>query len=148
MSTLTSKILQSLTVLLGIAVLFFLIRFPQTEGRAQGLDLYHIYADPLILYVYASSVLFFIGLYHIYKIIGYYGQNKQGTPASIKSLRRIRYCALALSLLIILSGVYIRFFHAKEDDPAGFIAASLFLTVISLSVAVVSWRLEKKAKKN
>ena len=39
--------LQAVIVLIGIAALAIMIRFPQTEGRAANLDLFSIYADPM-----------------------------------------------------------------------------------------------------
>jgi hypothetical protein len=68
--------LQSLIIIFGIVILSFLIRVPLTEGRAVNLDLYHIYADPFILFGYIASIPFFVALFKVFKILGYYGQNK------------------------------------------------------------------------
>ena len=43
-------VLKLVIVLIGIATLTGMIRFPQTEGRAASFDLVSIYADPLIIY--------------------------------------------------------------------------------------------------
>ena len=61
--------LQALIVLTGIAALAFLIRMPLSEGRAAGLDLFGIYSDPFILYVYAASAAFFVALYKAFKLL-------------------------------------------------------------------------------
>ena len=48
-----------------------------------------------------------------------------------------------LSVFIILAGVYIRLFHAKEDDPAGFIALCLMTAFISIVVATAAGVFER-----
>src|SRR6478609_3726500 len=110
--------LQVVIVLIGIVVLAFMIVMPTTEGRAANLDLFSIYADPFILYGYAASVLFFIGLYKVFRLLGYMGQNKTFSLDSVKTLRSIKYCAIGLSIFIVMAGLYIRIFHHQDDDPA------------------------------
>lgn len=138
---------QAVLVLIGIAVLFFMIRLPQTEGRAKNLDLNHIYADPLILYVYASSIAFFIGLYKLFRLLGYIGQNKLYSPASAGALKRIKYCAIVLSVLIVGAGLFILIFHSKEDDPAGFLALCIVTAFMTVLVAAIAAKFEKKVQK-
>src|SRR5690242_7694475 len=91
--------LQAVIVLIGIVVLVILIRFPLTERRAANLDLFHIYADPLILYGYVASIAFFVALYKAFKLLGYIGQNKVFSPQSVRSLKSIKYCAIVLGIL-------------------------------------------------
>lgn len=135
--------LQSVIALIGIAALSIMIRFPLTEGRAGNLDLFNIYFDPFILYGYASSIAFFVALYKAFKLLGYIGQNKLFSPNSIRTLRSIKYCAIILSILIVMAGLYIRIFHNKEDDPAGFLAMCVVITFISIVVATAVAVLEK-----
>lgn len=135
--------LQAVLVLIGIVALVILIRFPLTEGRAANLDLFHIYADPLILYAYAASIVFFVGLYKAFKLLGYIGQNKAFSPNAVNTLKSIKYCALILSASIVLAGVFIKFSHDKEDDPAGFIAMCIVTTFASIVVATAAAIFEK-----
>ncbi|MEI7735416.1 MAG: DUF2975 domain-containing protein [Ferruginibacter sp.] len=132
--------LQAVTVLIGIAALFVMIRIPLTEGRAATLDLLSIYTDPFILYGYAAAIPFFITLYTTFKLLGYIAQNKAFSPNSVKALKRIQYCAILLVLLIVLAAVIIRLFHNNEDDPAGFIAlciAAGFVTIVVATAAAM-----------
>jgi len=126
--------LQATVVLIGMVALFIMIWFPQTEGRAQNLDLLHIYLDPFILYVYASSIAFFVALYKGFKFLGYIWKNKLYSTAAVRALRSIKYCAILLSIFIALAGVYIKIFHAKEDDPAGFLAMCFVLIFATITV--------------
>jgi len=135
--------LQATIMLIGIVALAILIRFPLTEGRAANLDLFSIYSDPFILYGYAASIVFFIALYKAFKLIGYIGQNKVFSSSSVKTLKSIKYCAIVLSILIVLAGVYIRLFHNKEDDPAGFIAICIVTTFVCIVVAIAAAIFEK-----
>jgi len=139
--------LQAVIVLIGMGALFLMIRLPLTEGRAENLDLFSIYADPFILYGYASSIAFFVALYKAVKFLGYIGQNKLFSQKAIRTLSSIKYCAIILSILIVLAGLYIKMFHDKEDDPAGFLAMCIATTFISITVAVASAALEKKLQK-
>lgn len=135
--------LQAVLLLIGIAALIIMIRLPLTEGRAVNLDLFRIYSDPLILYAYAASIPFFIALYRAFQLLGYIGQNEAFTVNAVSTLRSIKNCAIALSILIMLAGIYIRIFHNKEDDPAGFIALCIVMTFVSLVVATAVTVFEK-----
>ncbi len=134
--------LRVVIVLIGIVALAIMIRFPLTEGRAVNLDLFSIYSDPFIIYGYVVSIAFFVALYQAFKLLGYIGQNKVFSLSSVKALRIIRYCAIALSILIAMAVIYIRIsFSVKsvtDDDPAGFIAVSIVATFISVVIATAA----------
>lgn len=130
-------------MLIGIVVLAIMIRLPLTEGRAKNLDLFHIYADPLILYCYAASIPFFIALYKAVRLLAYIGQNKTFSQNSVLALRSIKYCFILLSVLILLAGLFVRIFHNKDDDPAGFLAISIVAAFLSVAVAVAVAVFEK-----
>lgn len=135
--------LQAVIVLIGIVVLAVLIRLPLIEGRAANLDLLSIYADPFILYGYAASIAFFVALYKAFKLLGYIGQNKVFSSSSVGALKSIKYCAIVLSILIVTAGLYIKIFHDKEDDPAGFLAICIVTTFASIVIATAAAIFEK-----
>jgi len=135
--------LQVVIVLIGIVALAIMIRFPSTEGRAENLDLFSIYSNPLILYGYAASIPFFMALYKAFKLLGYIGQNKAFSLNSVRTLSSIKYCAIVLSIFIVMAGLYIRIFHNKDDDPAGFLAMCIVTTFVSLVVATAVAVFEK-----
>ena len=130
-------------MLIGIAALAIMIRFLSTEGRAENLNLFSIYSDPFILYCYAASIPFFIALYKAFKLLGYIGQNKAFSLNSVRTLSSIKYCAIVLSIFIVMAGLYIRIFHNKDDDPAGFLAMCIVTTFVSLVVATAVAVFEK-----
>jgi cytochrome bd-type quinol oxidase subunit 2 len=135
--------LQVAIALIGIVVLLIMIRFPLKEGRAANLDLFSIYTDPFILYVYASLIPFFIALYQAFKLLEYIGQNKAFSLNSVRTLRSIKYCAIVMSILITMAGIYILLFHHKDDDPAGFLALCTVTTFVSLVVTIAIAMFEK-----
>src|SRR5690606_26229377 len=134
---------QLVIVITGIAVFAMLIRLPLTEGRATHLDLFSIYFDPFILYGYAASIAFFVALYKAFKLLGYIGQDRVFSSDSVKALKSIKYSAIVLSSLIVLAGLYIRLFHHKEDDPAGFLAICIVTAFASIVVATAAAIFEK-----
>jgi MFS superfamily sulfate permease-like transporter len=123
--------------------LAILIRLPLTEGRAANLDLFSIYFDPFILYGYAASIAFFVALYQAFKLLGYIGQNKVFSSNSVNTLKSIKYCAIVLSVLIVIAGLYIRISHNKEDDPAGFLVICIVTTFVSVVIATAAAIFEK-----
>jgi hypothetical protein len=130
--------LQAVIVLIGIVALAIMIRFPLTEGRAANLDLFSIYADPFLVYGYLASIAFFVALYQAFKLLGLIGQNKAFSLNSVKALRTIKYCAILIGISIVIAALYIRMFHAKDDDPAGFLALGILATFISIVIATAA----------
>jgi len=143
MKRISTLFLQAVIVLIGMVALVVLIRFPLTEGRATNLDLFSIYADPFILYGYAVSIAFFVGLYKAFKLLGYIGQNKVFSTSSVGALKSIKYCAIVFGILIVMAGLYIRLAHHEDDDPAGFIAICIVTTFASAVVATAAAIFEK-----
>ncbi len=140
-------IFRSCIFLIVLVALLILILIPLTEGRAKDLDLFHIYTDPFILYGYAASIPFFIGLYKVFRLLGFAGQNKLDTSQALSALSSIWYCAVIFGVLVAGAGLYIRFFHNKDDDPAGFLSICMLATFVSALVAIAAVRFEKKLKK-
>lgn len=143
MRRISTIFLQGVIVLIGMVALVILIRMPLMEGRAANLDWFSIYADPFILYGYVASIPFFVALYKAFKLLGYIGHNKVFSSSSVGSLKSIKYCAIVLTILIVMAGVYIRIFHSKEDDPAGFLAICIVTTFVSIVVATAAAIFEK-----
>ncbi len=115
-----------------------MIYFPTTEGRAEHLDLLSIYTDPFIIYGYIATIPFFVALYKAFKLLGYIGHNKTFSQSALKVLHSIQYCAIVLIGFIILAGIYIRIFHDKEDDPAGFMSLCMISSLIATTVAMAA----------
>ena len=135
--------LQFVIVLIGVVTITFLLWAPLIEGRATNLNLFRIYTDPFVLLVYTTSIAFFAALYHAFKLLRYIGQNKVFTSSAVKTLQKIKYCGITLCILILFVGLYIKLFHSKEDDPAGFLAICIVTTFSSFVVATAAAIFEK-----
>jgi hypothetical protein len=136
--------LQVVIVLIGIGALALLLWEPQLEGRNAHATFFEIYfKDPFLACVYIGSIPFFVALYQAVKVLGYAGQNKIFSQGAVNALRTIKYCAIVLSLLIVMAGLYIRIFHAEGDDPAGFLAMCIVTTFISIVIATVAAMFER-----
>lgn len=133
-STLFLKLVISL---IGIVTLAGLIWFPQTEGRAANLDLFSVYADPLIIYVFLASIPFFVALYQGFKLLGYVDKNQVFSEAAVKAVRNIKYCAIALSGFIVIGLLYIRLF-VHGEDTAGPTALVMFMTFACIVIATAA----------
>src|SRR6185295_4211635 len=140
--------LQIVIVLIGIGALALMLWEPHIEGRNAHATLFQIYFnDPFLAYAYISSIPFFVALYEAFTLLTYIGQNKVFSQAAVNTLRTIKYCAITQSILIVLAALYIRIFHAKGDDPAGFIALCIMATFISIVTATAAAVFEKLLQK-
>jgi hypothetical protein len=143
MKKISTLFLQAVVLLIALITVTLMIWFPLTEGRAKDLDLLSIYADPLIIYIYLSSIAFFIALYKAFKLLGYIGQNRVFSAEAVNALKVIKYCAISISIAIVIAGIYIRIAHNKEDDPAGFLALCIITTFVAIVVATASALFQK-----
>ncbi len=124
-------------VLIGLGTLAGMIRFPQTEGRAANLDLVSIYADPVILYGYLASIPFFLGLYQAFTLLGYVDRNEAFSSSAVAAVRRIKYCALAMPVLIAAGAIFI-VLNANGEDAAGPVALSIATSLVSVAIAAAA----------
>lgn len=140
--------LQIIFVLIGLAVLAFMIREPLFEGRNANATLFQVYFnDPFLAYAYASSIAFFLGLYQAIKLAGYAGQGKAVSADGSRAARAIKLCACALIVLIAGPLAYL-FVVRPGDDIAGGVAAGLFLIIVSSVIAFASAKLERRLSRS
>ena len=139
----TSKVfLKFVTVFVGIFAFAFLLWELHIEGRNVNATLFQIYFnDPFLVYAYVASIPFFVGLYHVVKGLGHF---EQDNVLLFKSLRTIKYCALAIIGFAAFGEIFI--FLNKSDDRAGGVFIGLVITLGSTLVAIVAARLESKLK--
>ena len=130
--------LQAVIVLIGLGALAFLLGEPHFEGRNAHATLFEVYfKDPFLAYVYVASIAFFVGLYHAFKVLGYAGQNKIFSQAAVKSLRTIKYCAIAILVFVAVSVIFIPASVADDDGPQG-VVMRIFVAFPSIVVATAA----------
>lgn len=131
--------LQGVIVLIGFGTFVLMLWEPHLEGRNAQATLFEMYfTDPFLAYIYTTSLAFFVALYQAFKLLGYIAHNQVFSEASVKTLRTIKYCGVILSIFIVMAALYIRIFHATEDDPAGFLALCIVTTFISIVIATAA----------
>lgn len=120
---------------------------PHLEGRNVNATLFQIYfQDPFLAYAYTASILYFVALHQAFKALGYVRHNQTFSPATMKALRTIRYCAGILAALIAAAVAYLCIVR-PEDDIAGGVAVGLFLTFVVGAIAATAAVLQRKLQK-
>ena len=139
--------LQIVVVLIGFGVLALMLWEPHLEGRNARATPFEVYfKDPFLAYAYVASIAFFVGLYHAFKVLGYAGQNKVFTPAAVKAMRTIKFCAIAI-IGFVLVGEVVFVIPNSDDPPAGIFMGLLitFGSIVAASAAAMSERLLQNA---
>ena len=125
-------ICQIALVLIGLAVLGFLLWEPHLEGRNAQATVFEIYfKDPFLAYVYVGSVPFFIAIYRGFRLFGEAGAAEAFSSRSVAALRSIQRCALVLLGFIAGAFGIILLFGDREDRPAGVFMALLATLAVS-----------------
>lgn len=89
----------------------------------------------IFLGMYVPAIPFFIALYQALKLLSYIDRNKAFSPLSVKALKNIKYCGVAISGLYTLGLPYI-FYVADKDDAPGVVAIAFVIIFASFVIAV------------
>jgi hypothetical protein len=139
--------LQAVIVLVAAGALAFLLWEPQVEGRNTHATQFEIYfKDPFLAFAYVASIPFFVALYQAFKLLGYVGRNEVFSERSVKAMRTIKRCGLAILGFIAVGEVWIML--QESDDRAGGVAMGIvmaFATLIVTAAAAVFERLLQNA---
>ena len=129
--------LQVVIALLGVGVLALLLWEPQVEGRNVNATLFEIYfKDPFLAYAYIGSIPFFVALYQAFKLLGYIRRNEIFSQRSVRALRTIKYCALAIIGFVAVSVIFM-ISGDRDDRPAG-VFMRILITFPSIVVAIAA----------
>lgn len=138
----STMFLQVVVVLIGIGALALLLWEPHIEGVNAHATFFQVYRDPFIALVYAGSIPFFVGVYQAFKVLGYAGKNKIFSPAAVKALRTIKYCAIAIIGFVVIEEVIIMLNHGS-DDAAGGVFMGVLITFGSIVIATAAAMFER-----
>lgn len=126
--------LQIVIVLIGIAALGLMLWEPHLEGRNAHATLFQIYFnDPFLAYAYIASISFFAALYQALKVLGYARQNRIFSPASVKAVRTIKFCATAMVVFVVAGEIYILL--DSSDDRAGGVFMGIIIAFGAMVIA-------------
>ena len=134
--------LQAVIVLIGIGALALMLWEPHIEGRNAHATLLEIYfKDPFLAYAYLSSIPFFVALYQAIKVLGYIGENNAFSQPTLKALRTIKFCALAIIGFVAVGELFLLL--GNSDDRAGGVFIGILITFGSVVVATAAAMFER-----
>ena len=97
---------------------------------------------PTLASLYITAIAFFFALHQALKLLGYIDKNIAFSELSIKALKKIKYCAIAISSLYLLNMPIVLLLADKDDAPGGVIIG-MVLACSPIVVAVFATVLEK-----
>jgi len=131
--------LQIVIVLFGIGLLAALLWEPQVEGRNVHATQFEIYfKDPFLAYIYLAFIPFFVGLYQVFKMLGYARREEIFSQRSVQALRILKYCAITTALFIVGAEAYIFVFVRGTDDVAGGVMMGAFIILVSAVIGTAA----------
>ena len=131
--------LQVVIVLIGIGALAFLLWEPHIEGRNANATPFEIYfKDPFLAYAYVASIPFFVALYQAFRVLTYVRQETTFSPATVKALRTIKYCALAIIGFVLVSVIFMQFGDPDDDDGPQGVVMRIVITFATIVVATAA----------
>ncbi|MBM7567271.1 DUF2975 domain-containing protein [Paenibacillus sacheonensis] len=132
----TTLFLKATLILLGIPILalcIFLV--PQIADYAVELYPGHGYLRVLIyIDLYASAIPFYLALFQSFRLLSYIDKNVAFSDLSVRSLKNIKSCAIACSIIFVL-GMPLFYLFAERDDSPGVIVVGMLLIFASLVIA-------------
>ena len=135
----STRFLRAIIILIGIGALALMLWEPHIEGRNVHATLFEIYfKDPFLAYAYIASISFFVALYQAFKLLGYIGRNEVFSERSVRALRTIKYCGMALVGFIVGAEAYFFIVQRSKDDIAGGVAIGLFMIFVSVVIATAA----------
>lgn len=108
-------------------------------------DLYpdKTYMKALVLIdMYAAAISFYFALYQAFKLLNYINKNQAFSEMSVKTLKKIKYCAITISTLYLL-GMPFYYLMGKRVDPPSFIPMGLSIILASMVIAVFAAVLQR-----
>lgn len=131
--------LQVVIVLFGIGALALMLWEPHLEGRNAHATVFEIYfKDPFLAYAYLASIAFFLALFQAFRLLGYIGRNEVFSLNSVRALRTIKRCAIALVAMIAGAVAYIFIAVRGKDDIAGGVAMGLVMIFVSVVIGTAA----------
>ena len=134
--------LRAVLMLIGIGALALMLWEPHIEGRNAHATVFEIYfKDPFLAYAYVASIPFFVALYQAFKVLGYAGHTRIFSPAAVRALRIIKFCAMSMIGFVVGAEIFIML--NESDDRAGGVFIGILIAFASMVVATAMVVLER-----
>lgn len=101
------------------------------------------YINALVyIYLYATAIPFYVALYQAFKLLSNIDQNHAFSELSVKALKKIKFCAILISVLYVLGMPFI-YLMAEIDDAPGLIVIGMVIIFASAVIAVFAAVLQR-----
>ncbi|MCM3585783.1 DUF2975 domain-containing protein [Mesobacillus maritimus] len=136
--------LKFAVILIGIPVLLLCIFLVPELGEvtAELLPEFAFVQYLVMSLFYASVIPFYFALYQAFKLLSYIDKSNAFSDLSVNALKRIKYCAITISILHVLV-LPIFYLFAEMDDAPGVIFVGLLVPFASMVIAVFAAVLQK-----
>lgn len=104
------------------------------------------YYRPILIGMLVTAVPFYMALWQTLKLLKNIDRENAFSDLSVKSLRIIKYCAIAISAAYALGMPYI-FYAADRDDAPGVVAIGLVIIFASFVIATFAAVLDRLLEK-
>lgn len=143
----TTLFLKAAVILIGIPVLALCVFLVPNIANyaAQLYPDFTVIKYLIFIDMYAAALPFYFALYQAFKLLSYIDKNKAFSELSVRALRTIKYCAIAISGLYVV-GLPLFYLVAERDDAPGIIVIGMILIFASMVIAVFAAVLQKLLK--
>ncbi|CAM3827740.1 DUF2975 domain-containing protein [Mesobacillus thioparans] len=139
--TLFLKVVVFLLAIPILAACIFLLPWLLRNASQSDWELVN-FLYPVIGVMYAAVVPYFLALYQAFLLLGYIDKNTAFSQSSVKALRNIKFCAIAISVLYLASMPFFYLIGEKDDAPS-VIIIGMVLTFAPVVIAAFAAVLEK-----
>lgn len=147
MNRMSTLFLKIAVILIGIPILalcIFLV--PEIANYSAELLPNIAYIKYLVfIYLYVTAIPFYFALYQAFKLLSYIDKNKAFSGLSVRALKKIKYCAVTISIFYA-AGMPVFYLIADIDDAPGIIVIGLVIIFASMVIAVFAAVLQKLLK--
>lgn len=136
-------ILKIVVFLMGIPVLALCVFWlPVITGEAAQ---HYPQFLPVCIVMYGSAIPYIFALYQAVILLGYIDKNKAFSELSVTALKKIKYCAIIISILYLAVSPLL-YSIAQLTDAPGILAIGLVIVFASFAIALFAAVLQKLLK--
>ncbi|TCW50129.1 DUF2975 family protein [Bacillus thuringiensis] len=139
--------LKTAIILIGIPVFALCIFLIPNIGNYAA-DLYPDIANIkylVLINLYVTVIPFYFALYQAFKLVSYIDKGNAFSKLSVRALRKIKQCAITISVLYVV-GMPLFYLVAERDDAPGIIIIGMILIFASMVIAVFAAVLQRLLK--
>lgn len=96
----------------------------------------------IMLGMYATVIPFYIGLWHVFKLLNYIDQNKTFSELAVNALKNIKICTSIVAAFYV-AGIPLLYPIAEVEDAPGMILIGAAIACIPVAVAIFAATLQR-----